>query len=150
MAYKPRCPSVKIQTRGMSNSVTLCLKRMISYLYVEDDADLREGVASVMEAGHREIVSVPHAEAALALQDSARFDVLVTDVSLPGISGIDLARLWLECDRKRHILLFSGYELKHGLAAIGPNVQALLKSIEPEELEAALLRIEDALPARAS
>lgn len=119
---------------------------MISYLYVEDDEDIREGVASVMEAAHREIVSVPHAEAALALGDTARFDVLVTDVSLPGMSGVDLARRWLERDPARHVLLFSGYELNHGLDAIGPNVRALLKSMEPEELERMLQSIERALP----
>lgn len=102
----------------------------------------------VMEAEHREIVSVPHAEAALALGDSARFDVLVTDISLPGISGVDLARQWLQHDSRRHVLLFSGYEMKHGLDAIGPNVRALLKSMEPEELEGVLQSIEKALPAR--
>ncbi len=119
---------------------------MISYLYVEDDEDIREGVASVMEAGHREIVAVPHAEAALALGDTARFDVLVTDISLPGMSGVELARVWLERDPTRHVLLFSGYELNHGLDAIGPNVRALLKSMEPEELESMLQSIEGALP----
>lgn len=123
---------------------------MISYLYVEDDADIREGVAMVMEAEHREIVTVADAEAALALQDSARFDVLVTDVSLPGISGTDLAKHWLALDPNRHVLLFSGYDLQHGLDAIGPNVRALLKSAEPEELESALRRMEAALPARGS
>lgn len=124
-------------------------KKMISYLYVEDDEDIREGVAMVMEADHREIVSVPHAEAALARPDGARFDVLITDISLPGISGIDLAKHWLAADPNRHVLLLSGYEFQHGLATIGPNVRALLKSAEPEELEAALRRIEGALPANA-
>lgn len=99
----------------------------------------------VMEAAHREIVSLPHAEAAMALDDSARFDVLITDISLPGISGMDLAKHWLANDRSRYVLLLSGYEFKHGLDAIGPNVRALLKSAEPEELEAVLLRIESAL-----
>ncbi|MET1115900.1 MAG: response regulator [Comamonas sp.] len=121
---------------------------MISYLYVEDDADIREGVAMVMEAEYREIVSLPHAEAALALADLARFDVLITDISLPGISGMDLAKHWLAHDPGRHVLLLSGYEFTHGLGTIGPNVRALLKSAEPEELEAALLSIESALPAR--
>lgn len=120
-------------------------RSVISYLYVEDDEDIREGVAAVMEAGHREIVSLPHAEAALALEDCARFDVLITDVSLPGMSGTDLAKHWLRHDAQRHVLLFSGYEMQHGLATIGPNVQSLLKSVEPEELEAALRRIESAL-----
>ncbi len=120
---------------------------MISYLYVEDDDDIREGVASVMEAAHRDIVAVEHAEAALALNESKRFDVLVTDVSLPGMSGTDLARVWLQHDDRRHVLLLSGYEFRHGLGTIGPNVRALLKSSDPEELEAMLLSIEEALPA---
>ena len=122
---------------------------MISYLYVEDDADIREGVEAVMAAAHRAITCAPHAEAALALGDGARFDVLVTDISLPGMSGVDLARRWLAHDPRRHVLLLSGYAFEHGLASIGPNVRALLKSAEPEELEAALLRIEGALGAAA-
>ena len=120
---------------------------MISYLYVEDDADIREGVSMVIEAGHREIIALPHAEAALARGDTDRFDVLITDISLPGISGMDLAKHWLANDRSRHVLLLSGYEFKQGLDKIGPNVRALLKSAEPEELEEALLAIEQALPA---
>lgn len=123
---------------------------MISYLYVEDDDDIREGVAAVMEAEHRQIIAVEHAEAALALSDSGRFDVLVTDVSLPGMSGTDLARVWLQHDDRRHVLLLSGYEFRHGLETIGPNVRALLKTSEPEELEAMLISIEDALPSGAA
>lgn len=103
----------------------------------------------VIEADHREIVALPHAEAALARSDRARFDVLITDISLPGMSGVDLAKQWLAQDASRHVLLLSGYEFKHGLDAIGPNVRALLKSAEPEELEAALLGIEGRLAARA-
>lgn len=118
---------------------------MISYLYVEDDEDIREVVASFMEADHRKIVSVPHAEAALAAADVEDFDVLVTDISLPGMSGTDLARHWLQHKRDRFVLLLSGYELRNGLDSIGPNVTALLKSSEPEELEEKLLGLERAL-----
>lgn len=121
---------------------------MITYLYVEDDEDIREGFMAVMEAPHREIVGVESAEAALAVGDPGRFDVLVTDVSLPGMSGTDLARQWLAADSQRHVLLISGYEFKQGLGSIGPNVRALLKSAEPEELEDMLERIEALLPAR--
>lgn len=121
---------------------------MITYLYVEDDEDIREGFTAVMEAEHREIVAVQHAEAALAVNDPQRFDVLVTDVSLPGMSGTDLARQWLAQDTQRHVLLLSGYEFRHGLGSLGPNVRALLKSSEPEELEAMLKSIEDVLTSR--
>ncbi|MET4578869.1 response regulator [Ottowia thiooxydans] len=118
---------------------------MISYLYVEDDEDIREVVASFMEAEHRKIVSVPHAEAALAAADDQEFDVLITDISLPGMSGTDLARHWLQPNKDRFILLLSGYEMNSGLESIGPNVTALLKSSEPEELEKKLLGLERAM-----
>ena len=39
------------------------------------------------------------------------FDVLVTDVSLPGMSGTDLARRLLADDPLRWVVLCSGYEL---------------------------------------
>lgn len=123
---------------------------MITYLYVEDDEDIREGFMAVMEAPHREIVGVESAEAALAISDPQRFDVLVTDVSLPGLSGTDLARQWLADDSQRHVLLISGYEFKQGLDSIGPHVLALLKSCEPEELEAMLERIEGMLPSQSA
>jgi len=123
---------------------------MIAYLYVEDDEDIREGFMAVMDAPHRQIVGAESAEAALDLGNQGRFDVLVTDVSLPGMSGTDLARQWLAQDQQRHVLLISGYAFNHGLASIGPNVRALLKSCEPEELEAMLKSIEAQLLARPS
>ncbi len=124
------------------------MEAMITYLYVEDDEDIREGFMAVMEAPHRKIVGVADAEAALALDGHERFDVLVTDVSLPGMSGSDLARQWLANDSQRHVLLISGYEFKQGLTNIGTNVRALLKSCEPEDLEAMLTNIETLLAAQ--
>lgn len=121
---------------------------MIAYLYVEDDEDIREGFMAVMEAPHRQIVGVESAESALDVANPERFDVLVTDVSLPGMSGTDLARQWLAKDSQRHVLLISGYAFEHGLDSIGPHVRALLKSCEPEELEAMLESIEAMLPMR--
>ena len=121
---------------------------MIRYLYVEDDEDIREIVASMMEATHREITAVADGEAALSLMPHWHdFDLLVTDVSLPGVSGMDLARRWLAQDNRRSVLLLSGYEFGHGLAALGPNVRSLLKSSAPEDLEAAMLKLEAGLAA---
>lgn len=121
-------------------------EQVIRYMYVEDDEEIRDVVASLMEASHRDIVAVADAEAALALLAQGRsFDVLVTDVGLPGLSGTDLARHWLASDASRHVLLLSGYEFGHGLQTLGPHVRALLKSSEPEELDATLRAIEAAL-----
>lgn len=115
------------------------------YLYVEDNDEIRDGIAAIMEAEHREIITVPDANAALEAASSRHFDVLVTDVGLPGMSGTELARHWLRDDSSRYVLLLSGYEFRRGLGGIGPNVRALLKSCDPEDLEAMLKDIEAAI-----
>lgn len=116
--------------------------RPFRVLYVEDNADLRESISSLMQADGREVLSLANAEEALAAMRGQRFDVLVTDVSLPGMSGTDLARRWLEPDANRWVLLCSGYDFHQGLASIGPNVRSMPKAFEPEELEALLTEIE--------
>ena len=71
--------------------------------------------------------------------------MLVTDVSLPGMSGTDLARRWLADDPTRWVVLCSGYEFRHGLDTFGPNVRSLPKSFELEQLEALFGEIETAV-----
>ncbi|APW40826.1 hypothetical protein RD110_20185 [Rhodoferax koreense] len=117
----------------------------MSYLYVEDNEDIREAFGALIEADHRHITAVADAEAALALFGTRHFDVLITDVSLPGLSGTDLAREWLKPDPLRWVLLLSGYAFGHGLQGIGANVRALVKTCDPGELEALLEKIEATL-----
>ena len=116
--------------------------RPFSVLYVEDNADLRESISSLMQAEGREILALANAEEALVAMRGQRFDLLVTDVSLPGMSGTDLARRWLEPDPNRWVVLCSGYEFRQGLASIGPNVRSLHKAFEPEQMDALLAEIE--------
>lgn len=59
-------------------------------LIVEDNTDLAENIAEILEdMGYASTVAET-AEAALALLDRERFDGVVTDLRLPGKSGIDL------------------------------------------------------------
>ena len=61
-------------------------------LFVEDDPTLRMLTGEVMmELGHQ-VVASETAEEALEILEQQPFDVLLTDVGLAGMSGIDLAR----------------------------------------------------------
>ena len=76
-------------------------------LLVEDNTHIRESVDILLQAEGREVVSCESAEEALTAFSRQRFDVLVTDISLPEMSGIDLARRVLETHpaggRERHV-----------------------------------------------
>lgn len=115
-------------------------------LYVEDNADLRETIGMLMEADGRSITSCATAEQALELEAAgSAFDVLVADVSLPGMSGTDLARQLLADDPQRWIVLCTGYDLGPYPATWGPHVRTLLKPFEIEELELLLETVQKSL-----
>jgi len=117
----------------------------ISYLYVEDNADLREMVCVLIAHDGRTITSVANAEEALDIQSTQTFDVLLSDVSLPGMSGIDLAKRWLAADRSRWVVLFSGYDIGQNAARLGPNVRAVQKNSDPAQLDALLAEVDNAV-----
>lgn len=114
-------------------------------LYVEDNADLRETIGMLMEGEGRSVTSCATAEQALELDAALPFDVVVSDVSLPGLSGTDLARQLLAEDAQRWIVLCSGYDLGPYPATWGPQVRTLLKPFEIEDLEKLLDSIQDTL-----
>lgn len=114
-------------------------------LYVEDNQELRETIAMLMEGEGRSITTCETGEAALQLDAEHPFDVLVTDVSLPGISGTELARTLLAQDPGRWVVLCSGYEFGSALSSLGKHVRALVKPFELEDLESLLNEIDAAL-----
>ncbi len=117
-------------------------------LYVEDNPELRETIGLLMEGDGQTVTSCATAEEALELDAAQNFDLLVSDVSLPGLSGTDLARKLLAEDPLRWVVLCSGYELGAYPGAWGPNVRTLLKPFELEELESLLGSIREAVDQR--
>lgn len=114
-------------------------------LYVEDNLDLRETVAILMEGEGRTVVACATAEEALELDVPEPFDVLVADARLPGMSGSDLARHVLARDPQRWVLLCSGYDLGRYPMEWGPHVRTLVKPFDPDHLERLLVTIEESL-----
>jgi len=62
-------------------------------LVVEDDATVAEVVCGLLQGLGYETAHAAHALAALAAVTSARFDVAILDLDLPGMDGMELARL---------------------------------------------------------
>ncbi|MEO8154010.1 MAG: response regulator [Rhizobacter sp.] len=117
----------------------------VHILYVEDSEDLRVTIGMLLEGPGREISTCATAEEALATLTEREFDILVTDVSLPGMSGTDLARKLLAVKPERWIVLCSGYEFGDAVRKLGPNVRSILKPFEPEDLEALIVEITERL-----
>src|SRR6202162_3032872 len=61
-----------------------------SILVVDDEAEIREGLALLLESEGYAVATAETADAGLALLEEQPFDLLLLDVSLPDRSGLDL------------------------------------------------------------
>jgi two-component system, cell cycle response regulator CpdR len=108
----------------------------LKILYVEDNDLVREVTAELLAQEQRQIVACADAEEALEKFRQNPFDIVITDVSLPVMSGIDLARSILSVKPHLPIIIASGYSLDFGLENWGANVRAIIKPFQGPEIEA--------------
>jgi signal transduction histidine kinase len=81
-------------------------------LVVEDEAPVRELIARVLRALGYEVVAVADGTAALRAAEpraSGRFDLLLTDVVMPGIGGEELATRLRATHPAMRVMFISGY-----------------------------------------
>jgi CheY-like chemotaxis protein len=62
----------------------------LQVLLVEDDDDVRDMLTTMLELDGLEVLPVASAHDALAMLQVWQADVLITDVSLPGVNGLTL------------------------------------------------------------
>jgi CheY-like chemotaxis protein len=86
-------------------------KKTGTILVAEDEPSVRHLTTTLLErAGYRVIAVSDGAEAlAVVARGDARIDVLVTDVVMPGMSGIELAEQMLARSPRVGVVLLSGY-----------------------------------------
>lgn len=76
-------------------------------LVIDDQPLLRRAVERILLREGSEVETLPSAEDALQAQD--QYDLVVSDVYLPGMSGFELLEQWRAMGRDTPFLLMSGY-----------------------------------------
>jgi two-component system, cell cycle response regulator CpdR len=110
-------------------------------LYVEDNPLVREITSELLVQTQRHVVALGTAEEALQEFAEHPFDVVITDISLPAMSGLDLARKILYIEPKAPIIIASGYFLDLSVKTWGPNVRAIVKPFEGREIDALIAEL---------
>jgi diguanylate cyclase (GGDEF)-like protein len=111
-------------------------------LLVDDERFARTVYSDYLRAAAYEVEVAPDAEAALSLLARRKFDVLLTDVILPGSSGLDLLTTAKSLDPNLEVLVITA------LDKVDPAVRAmksgasdyLVKPVTPEQLQLAVQR----------
>ena len=116
-------------------------------LLVEDNEEVGAFAESLLEElGHVVVRARSGEEGLRAVEGDASFDVMFTDIVMPGISGIELAKVVRRQRPKLPIVLTTGYSEE--IARVGaPDLPVLLK---PYRLETLARALDDAMARRGS
>jgi CheY-like chemotaxis protein len=104
-------------------------------LVVDDSPGIRSLAAILLGGSGYEVVLASSADAALAVLGAESVDVVLTDLDMPGRSGLDLARALRLAGRAMPIVLMTGWEvdgLRAELAAL--DVALVRKPFAPGAL----------------
>ncbi len=85
-------------------------------LVVDDHFEMLEFLRSMLELSNQdcEVLAVPSAEEGLLELRRSQFDLLITDVRLPGMSGFDLVRRVKALGREMPVIMITAYSSNQG------------------------------------
>lgn len=119
----------------------------MNILLVDDDVDCLDGLVAVFEpAGHQcDKFTVPE-EAVEAFRKNP-YDVVITDIKMPGINGIEVIKRIQLLNRKARVIVVTGYSDEETVVAAAKNRAYALfgKPINVNDLMETLFKIEDDL-----
>lgn len=82
---------------------------MIRILLAEDDESMRTYLARALENAGYEVVAVGSGTAALPWIETAYFDLLLTDIVMPEMDGIELAQRCGEMSPDTKVMFITGF-----------------------------------------
>ncbi len=115
---------------------------MIRILLAEDDQVMREYLTRALERAGYAVSAVDRGTAAIPLLETERFDLLLTDIVMPEMDGIELARRAAEMVPGLRVMFITGFAavtLKAGREM--PNARVLSKPFHLRDLVAEVDRV---------
>ena len=103
-------------------------------LVVDDDDDVREVAAGMLEdLGYTVLQASDGAEALTVLEQRSDLDVMVTDIRMPGMSGLELSERAGQLRQDLRVILISGFFQPQALTR-----RFLQKPFRTRDLDAAI------------
>jgi two-component system, OmpR family, response regulator len=111
---------------------------MARVLLIEDDDDNRELMGEVLQDAGYEVVLAANGATGLRTLAEQSIDVLVTDVGMPGMGGLEVARAAKEIAPSVPVVVVTGYAERDDITrARGREIDAVLvKPVDPASLTA--------------
>jgi diguanylate cyclase (GGDEF)-like protein len=108
-------------------------------LVVDDKPDVCDSLCEYLRMTGFEAESAGSAEAALALIEQALFDVVIADIEMPGLGGLELTRI-VKREHHADVIVMTGYSQNYSYED-AVNIGASDFVIKPVRYEELLLRV---------
>jgi diguanylate cyclase (GGDEF)-like protein len=110
-------------------------------LIIDDDEQIRLLLKRLLASQH-ECTSVQSAECALALLDQQKFDLIISDINMPGLSGLELLPAILEKNADAVVIMVSGQQtIDYAIEAMRAGAfDYVTKPVNIDHIEAAVQR----------
>ena len=82
---------------------------MIRILLAEDEEAMRTYLARALENAGYEVIAVDRGTAAIPLLEMGEFDLLLSDIVMPEMDGIELAQRCAEISPKTKVMFITGF-----------------------------------------
>ena len=108
---------------------------MVRILLAEDEQAMREYLARALERSGYDVVAVDRGTEAAPLLEHQHFDLLLTDIVMPEMDGIELARHCGKVSPRTEVMFitgFSGVALRAGQSV--PQAKVLSKPFHLKDL----------------
>jgi len=112
-------------------------------LYVEDDQLLQETIAEYLRMLFADVALANNGLEGLELYKGNSFDIVITDINMPQMDGLEMATKIKEIDPEQHIVIISAYkDLNNYIEAIRLGIDGyVLKPVEYEQVNAILYKV---------
>jgi two-component system cell cycle response regulator CpdR len=82
---------------------------MIRILLAEDDQSMREHLTRALQKSNYDVVAVECGTQAVPYLESEKFDLLLTDIVMPEMDGIELAQLCAKLSPDTQVMFITGF-----------------------------------------
>ena len=116
------------------------INEKIKVLYVEDDEIARENGVEYLENYFEQIFEASDALSALKLYEEIKPDIIITDIQMPKLNGLEFIKKIREKDKKTQVIVLTAFSHKDYLfqAIELQLVKYLTKPIKEKELQEAI------------
>ena len=133
------------EAKNVNSVIPPAMARQFTILLVEDDSDVRDVGADILDARNFKVLAARDGYDAIRLLTAYHVDVMFTDIVMPGLSGFELAAQAKLIRPALRVLFTTGYDGNAPGRELALHHGKILQ--KPLRADALIAAIEDALTA---